>query len=214
MGSAGGVDQDHLQKLKTLVDIIEPALVSEHVSWSTADGKAVPDLLPLPFTQEALDTICTNIDLVQNTLGRSILVENPSSYLNWESMMQEPEFLAEIIKRTGCGLLLDVNNIEVSAYNLTFDPFAYIEALPRGIIGEIHLAGYQDNGEIYVDAHNHPVHDRVWQLYEAALARFGDMPTLMEWDNDLPALNVLVSEAAKADARRKIYKRSRHASAA
>ncbi|MCC7036997.1 MAG: DUF692 domain-containing protein [Alphaproteobacteria bacterium] len=205
LGSAGGVSPDHLQKLKTLVDIVQPDLVSEHVSWSAADGKALPDLLPLPMTREALETICANISHVQDVLQRKILVENPSSYLRFAGQeMAEPAFLAAVAKTTGCGILLDVNNIAVSAHNMDFDAAAYIDALPPGIVGEIHLAGYQVNtiggDSIFIDAHNHAVYDGVWDLYARALARFGDVPTLVEWDADLPPLPVLVAEAAKADA--------------
>ncbi len=219
LGSAGGVSEDHLQKLKTLVDIVQPALVSEHVSWSAADGKALPDLLPLPMTREALDTICANICHVQDVLQRKILVENPSSYLRFAGQeMAEPAFLAEIAKKTGCGILLDVNNIAVSAHNMDFDPRAYVDALPLGIIGEIHLAGYQVNTvgahDIFIDAHNHTVYDGVWDLYAQALARFGDMPTLMEWDSDLPTLPELVAEAAKADAVRARICEVKHAKTA
>lgn len=205
LGSAGGVSAEHLQKLKTLVDIVQPALVSEHVSWNAADGKTLPDLLPLPMTHEALETICANISHVQDTLQRKILVENPSSYLRFAGQeMAEPAFMAEVAKTTGCGTLLDVNNIAVSAHNMNFDAAAYIDALPLGIVGEIHLAGYQVNrigtDSIFIDAHNHAVYDGVWDLYAQALARFGDIPTLVEWDADLPPLSLLVAEAAKADA--------------
>lgn len=205
LGSAGGVSADHLQKLKTLVDIVQPDLVSEHVSWNAADGKALPDLLPLPMTREALGAICANINHVQDVLQRKILVENPSSYLRFAGQeMAEPAFLAEVAKTTGCGILLDVNNIAVSAHNMNFDAAAYIDTLPQGIVGEIHLAGYQVNtigdGSIFIDAHNHAVYDGVWDLYAQALARFGDVPTLVEWDADLPLLPLLVAEAAKADA--------------
>lgn len=205
LGSAGGVSMEHLQKLKILADIVDPAMVSEHVSWSSLDGRGVPDLLPLPMTREALGVVCANIAHVQDFLRRPILVENPSSYLAFSSSeMEEPQFIAEIIKRTGCGLLLDVNNIHVSAHNIGFDARAYLDALPRGIVGEIHLAGYQENDAdghpIYIDAHNHPVYAPVWDLYRAALARFGDMPTLIEWDSDLPPLETLLDEARKADA--------------
>ncbi len=204
LGSAGGVSVDHLEKLKTLVDIAQPDLVSEHVSWSAADGKSLPDLLPLPMTREALAAICANISRVQDVLQRKILVENPSSYLRFTGQeLAEPEFMAEVARATGCGILLDVNNIAVSAHNMDFDPAAYIDALPRGIVGEIHLAGYQVNkvgaDSIFIDAHNHAVYDGVWDLYAQALARFGDIPTLVEWDADLPPLSLLVAEAAKAD---------------
>ncbi|MBI1215620.1 MAG: DUF692 family protein [Alphaproteobacteria bacterium] len=204
LGAAEGVDDAHLQKLKALADIVQPVLMSEHVSWSRAAGVAVPDLLPLPMTQEALAAICRNIEHVQETLGRAILVENPSSYMEFEGMeMNEPEMIARIIERTGCGLLLDVNNIYVSAHNLGFDAKAYLDAIPQGIVGEIHLAGYHVNevagDDVFIDAHNNPVYDPVWDLYEAALARFGDIPTLIEWDSDLPVLSRLLEEAQKAD---------------
>lgn len=219
LGSAGGVSEEHLFKLKALIDIVQPALVSEHVSWSVADGKAVPDLLPLPMTREALETICANISHVQDMLQRQILVENPSSYLRFAGQeMAEPAFLAAVAKTTGCGILLDVNNIAVSAHNMNFDAAAYIDALPKGIVGEIHLAGYQVNTvgdeSIFIDAHNHAVYDEVWDLYALALSRFGDAPTLVEWDADLPSLPLLVAEAAKADAVRARICEVKHAKTA
>ncbi|MDF3024417.1 MAG: hypothetical protein K0R10_1778 [Alphaproteobacteria bacterium] len=204
LGSAGGVSEEHLQKLKTLVDIVQPALVSEHVSWSAADGKSVPDLLPLPMTREALGILCANISRVQDVLQRKIFVENPSSYLSFTGAeMAEAAFLGDAAQKTGCGILLDVNNIHVSAHNMNFDARAYVDALPVGMVGEIHVAGYQVNtigtDEFFIDAHNHPVYDDVWSLYAHALSRFGDTPTLVEWDADLPPLAVLVAEARKAD---------------
>lgn len=211
LGSADGVSEDHLRKLKQLVLSVEPALVSDHISWSRIGGVAVPDLLPLPLTKEALDILCANIDRTQDFLERTILVENPSACLAFtDAEMTEPEFITQALRRTGCGLLLDVNNIHVGAGNLGFDPFSYIDALPQDLaIGEIHLAGFQENivdgKALLVDAHNHPVYDAVWPLYRHALARFGDVPTLVEWDNDLPALSVLVAEAAKADLIRKNF---------
>ncbi|MEZ0261908.1 MAG: DUF692 family multinuclear iron-containing protein [Alphaproteobacteria bacterium] len=214
LGSAGGVSSEHLSKLAALVAAVDPILVSEHVSWSSADGKSVPDLLPLPMTNEALDTICANVSHVQDVLKRTILVENPSSYLAFtQPELEEPAFLAEIAKRTGCGLLLDVNNIHVSAHNLGFDARAYIAAIPQGIVKEIHLAGYQVNevegAEIFIDAHNQAVHEPVWSLYRDALARFGDTPTVIEWDSDLPALTRLVAEAHKADVMRDAARKGR-----
>ncbi len=214
LGTAGGVSAEHLAKLAALVSAVDPVLVSEHVSWSSADGKSVPDLLPLPMTNEALDTICANVSHVQDVLKRAILVENPSSYLSFaQPELEEPAFLAEIIRRTGCGLLLDVNNIHVSGHNLGFDPRAYLDAIPQGIVKEIHLAGYQvneiDSGEIFIDAHNQAVHEPVWALYRDALARFGDTPTLIEWDNDLPTLARLVAEAQKADVMRDAARKGR-----
>lgn len=204
LGSAEGVSGEHLRKLAALVAQVQPVLVSEHISWSSADGKSVPDLLPLPMTKDALGSICANIAKGQDVLKRQILVENPSSYLAFSGReMTEPEFITEIIKRTGCGLLLDINNIHVSAHNMGGDARAYLDGIPKGAAQEIHLAGYHVNNvggrEIFVDAHNHAVYDAVWDLYRLALDKFGDVATLIEWDSDLPALNVLLGEAKKAD---------------
>jgi uncharacterized protein (UPF0276 family) len=215
LGTAGGVSLEHLARLAELVRRVEPVLVSEHISWSSAGGRTVPDLLPLPMTKEALAALCANIDRVQEALGRAILVENPSSYLAFTGFdMTEPAFITETAKRTGCGLLLDVNNIHVSAHNLGFDARAYLKALPRGIVGEIHLAGYEVNAvkenEIFIDAHNHAVYPAVWELYAEALGHFGDVPTLVEWDSDLPPLNTLLGEAKKADGLRKQAKEKGH----
>jgi uncharacterized protein (UPF0276 family) len=204
LGSADGVREAHLDKLKTLVDHVAPALISEHISWSGIGGTAVPDLLPLPMTSEALAVVAANIQKVQDRLQRRILVENPSSYLSFkDSEMPEPAFLAEVARRTGCGLLLDINNIHVSAHNLGFDAAEYLRQIPREAVGEIHLAGYQINRvgthDVFIDAHNHAVYDAVWDLYATALDMLGDVPTLIEWDSDIPALDVLVAEAHKAD---------------
>lgn len=217
LGSAEGLNAEHLQKLKTLSDRIQPALISEHLSWSGTGGRFTPDLLPLPMTQEALDIIATNVDTAQEKLGRAILVENPSAYLSFREVeMTEPEFLSALAKRTGCGILLDVNNIYVSAHNTAaFSAAGYLSALPGHAIGEIHVAGHQVNTTeketILIDAHNNPVCDDVWDLYEMALALFGDIPTLIEWDNDLPPLQRLVREARTADAiRARLRQEKRH----
>lgn len=205
LGSADGLDETHIEKLKQLAERVEPAVISEHVSWSSINRVSVPDLLPVPLTFEALDVLSQNIDHLQNRLGRTVLVENPSSYLTFkERDMDEAAFLTALCNRTGCGLLLDINNIHVSARNTDFDAGEYLQSIPPALIGEIHLAGYQANtvddiAEIYIDAHNQPVHPPVWELYEAALNIFGDKPTLIEWDNDLPPLQVLLEEAYKAD---------------
>lgn len=205
LGSANGLCDQHLQKLKTLVKEIDPVLVSEHISWSGTDTIAVPDLLPLPYTQEAFDILVQNIDHVQNTLHRPILVENPSSYLRFKQAdMGEPDFLNQLAQTTGCGLLLDINNIHVSAHNTGFDARAYLDKINADAVREIHLAGYQvnttNNGDtIYIDAHNHPVYDSVWSLYEQALSRFGNTATLIEWDSNIPPLDTLIKEAQKAD---------------
>lgn len=190
----------HLDKLKALVDRIEPAAVSEHLCWSAVDGHFLNDLLPLPYTREALATVCERIDEAQTVLGRSILIENLSSYLCFAGAdLPEWEFVAEVAKRTGCGILLDVNNIHVSARNLGFDPLDFLAAIPPASVGEIHLAGYEEEGGLLVDTHSRPVQPAVWELYGEALARFGPRPTLIEWDNDIPPLDVLLAEANKAE---------------
>lgn len=207
LGSADGLCDTHLAKLKALVDRVDPVMLSEHLSWSEAGGIAVPDLLPLPMTQEALGIVARNIDKAQDRLQRRILIENPSSYLSFtQNDMSEPEFLVALARRTGCGVLLDVNNIHVSAHNTGFDTVDYLRRIPKGIVEEIHLAGYQinraDGQDIFIDAHNHAVHDAVWALYALALETLGDVPTLIEWDRDIPPLETLVAEAHKADALR------------
>lgn len=211
LGSSGGVSAAHLTKLKNLTNAIDPLLVSDHISWSGFDGRHVPDLLPLPYSDEALDTICRNIDHVQETLGRRILVENPSIYLAPTSQRSEVEFITALTQRTGCGLLLDINNIYVSAFNTGFNAAQYIADLPQDIVGEIHLAGHENKGDVLIDAHNNLVADDVWTLYAAALQKFGDINTLIEWDSDLPPLDILLSEAAKAD---DLRLKARHAKAA
>ena len=206
LGTAGDIDARHLSRLRSLVDRVEPSLVSEHLSWSTAGGAYLNHLLPLPYTDESLDVVAGHIHEVQDTLGRRILVENPSSYLRFRhSSMAEPHFLAELVRRTGCGLLCDVNNIYVSAWNLGFDAESYLDALPVSAIGEIHLAGHlandADGQTILIDDHGSRVAAPVWKLYQRALARFGPVPTLIEWDIDIPELSVLLGEAAVADRR-------------
>jgi uncharacterized protein len=205
LGSAEGIDEDHLDRLARLVERLEPMRVSEHLSWSVADGIYFNDLLPLPYTEEALDLVAANVERAQARLGRSILIENPSSYLRYRhSTIAEPEFLAELVRRTGCGLLCDVNNIHVSGRNLGFDASAYLAALPAAAVAEVHLAGHHVNPvggrEILIDDHGSAVAETVWALYAEALDWFGPQPTLIEWDCRLPALSVLLGEAAKADA--------------
>jgi uncharacterized protein (UPF0276 family) len=204
LGGTDGVDAGHLDRLAALVERLDPLLVSEHLSWSIVEGVYLNDLLPLPYTEEALDVTARHIDQVQARLGRPILVENPSSYLRYRhSTMAEPAFLAELARRTGCGLLCDINNIHVSGRNLGFDPLAYLAALPGAAIGEFHLAGHcindVDGQEILIDDHGSAVAEPVWALYRAAIMRFGRRPTLVEWDSRLPELPVLLGEAAKAD---------------
>ena len=206
LGSADGLDRDHLARISQAVARYEPALVSEHLSWSVTDGRYLADLLPLPLTEEALDVVCRNVDQAQNFLQCRILIENPASYLRYRhSTILEWEFLAAIGTRTGCGILCDVNNIYVSAGNHGWDALAYLEALPPTAIGEIHLAGHSirklDGGaELRIDDHGSRVASAVWALYTEALDRFGPVPTLIEWDTNVPALDVLLDEAARARA--------------
>jgi uncharacterized protein (UPF0276 family) len=215
LGSSDALSRDHLRKLKALADRIEPAAVSEHLCWSSIGGRFLNDLLPLPYTYAALDIVCAHVDEVQDFLGRRILVENVSSYLRFAAAeMPEWEFVAAVARRTGCDLLLDVNNIYVSARNHGFDARTYLAAMPAERIGEIHLAGYEDDDGLLIDTHSRPVHAPVWQLYAETLARFGPVATLIEWDNDIPALAVLVAEAAKAERMLIDVRESRHARAA
>lgn len=205
LGSEDGLDRLHLERLARLVERIEPVLVSEHLSWSVAGGAYLNHLLPLPYTEEALDVVSRHVAHAQERLRRRLLVENPSSYLRFRhSPIPEPEFLNELARRTGCGLLCDVNNLYVSGRNLGWDPAAYLEIVAPDAVGEIHLAGHAvndaDGRPILIDDHGSPVAPAVWALYERALARFGAVPTLVEWDTDVPPLPVLLAQAAAADA--------------
>ena len=205
LGSAEGVDRTHLARVRTALERFEPALVSEHLSFSVAGGDYLADLLPLPMTEEALAVVSRNVEQAQAHLGRRILLENPSTYFRFRhSTIPEWEFLAEVARRTGCGILCDVNNIYVSACNHAFSPAAYLEALPASAVGEIHLAGHAvrecaDGQTVRIDDHGSRVAPEVWALYADALARFGPVPTLIEWDTDIPPLRVLMDEAALAD---------------
>ena len=200
LGSADPLDAAHLKKLKRLVDWLDPMLVSEHLCWVGVNGRFLNDLLPLPYTQEALHHVVSRVQQVQDYLGRQILVENVSSYLEFaDSTIPEWEFVSAVAKHAGCRLLLDVNNIHVNATNHGFDPIAYINAIEIGSVGEIHLAGFQDTGEILIDTHGSAVSDEVWKLYAHAIRRPGPVPTLIEWDTDIPALDVLLGEAHKAN---------------
>jgi len=200
------VREQHLQQIKKTVDWLQPSMISDHLSWSASDGvHYLPDLLPIPYTEEAFDVVCQNINRVQDVLQRQILIENPSSYLSFnDSTILEWDFLAELSKSTGCGLLLDVNNIYVSAFNHGFDALTYLESLPVEAVKEVHLAGYSidiiEGKEVYIDTHGQKVYDGVWQLYEKAIQRFGEVPTLIEWDTDVPELSVLLAEKKKAEA--------------
>jgi uncharacterized protein (UPF0276 family) len=204
LGSASGVDPEHLQRFKTLIARTEPFLVSDHLSWSVSDGIYLNDLLPLPYTEETLDIVAKNVCTVQDAFARRILVEIPSRYLHFRhSTIPEPEFLAELARRTGCGILLDVNNIFVSCANLDLDAECYLEALVGSDIGEIHLAGHsrvsRGGAEILIDDHASVVSKPVWRLYEMALKRFGLVPSLVEWDKDLPDFDTLIGEAHTAE---------------
>jgi hypothetical protein len=205
LGSADPLDLTHLRLLKRLVDRFQPALVSEHCCWVSVNGTFLNDLLPLPYTEEALDHMIRRVGQVQDVLGRQILIENPSSYLEFNhSTIREWDFLAQLAGQSGCGLLVDVNNIYVSSRNNGFDPYDYLQHIPPHHVGEIHLAGFSINRygerEILIDTHSARVWPAVWDLYEAAVRRFGPVPTLIEWDTDLPDLDTLIAEARHADA--------------
>ena len=201
LGSADRLADEHLAKLKRLVDRVEPALVSEHLCWGGVGGVHFNDLLPLPHTGETLALLADRIDRVQSTLKRRILIENLSAYVEFrDSDMTETAFLAELARRTGCGLLLDVNNLYVNAINFGFDPVARLAELDGATIGQMHLAGHTVVDDCLIDTHGSLVVDPVWSLYAEACRRFGPKPTLIEWDTDLPALDVLLSEAARATA--------------
>lgn len=211
LGSAEGLDLRHLEKLKNLIKIIDPFLVSDHISWGylATSKRHLNDLLPLPYNRETLETICANISQMQDFLKREILIENPSAYLVFKnSEISEFELINKIAKKTGCKLLLDVNNVFVSASNnAKFDTENYLKKIDKKIVKEIHLAGHskseifdgQAHKEILIDTHNDKVCDKVWQLYEVAIKRFGEVPTLIEWDQDFPEFKVLLDEAKKAE---------------
>lgn len=204
IGAPQPLDGAHLKRLRELADRYEPGLFSEHLAWSSHDAGFFNDLLPLPYTRETLDTVARHVDQVQEAMGRRMLIENPSTYVAFaHGEMEETEFIRALAQRTGCGLLLDVNNIVVSATNHGFDPLAYVKAFPLEHVGEIHLAGHDrqpepDGGELLIDAHDRAVSDPVWNLYERVIALAGPRPTLIEWDNDVPGWEILVAEADKA----------------
>jgi uncharacterized protein (UPF0276 family) len=206
LGSVEGLDIAHLERIRRVAERVEPALMSEHIAWSIANGTYLADLLPLPMTEEALAVVCRHVDQVQNYMKRRILVENPSTYLRFEhSTIAEWEFMTAVAERTGCGILCDVNNIYVSAHNHGWDASTYLAALPPAAIGEIHLAGHSvrtlpDGGTLRIDDHGSHVIAEVWALYREALARFGPVPTLIEWDTGVPPLDVLLGEAHFAGA--------------
>ncbi|RFU11935.1 DUF692 domain-containing protein [Rhodobacteraceae bacterium W635] len=204
IGGEGPLDPEHLARLRHLCDWLGPASFSEHLAWSTHGDHFLNDLLPLPYTEATLARVCTHIDTLQEAIGRQMLLENPSTYLAFEnSTMDEVTFLSEIAKRTGCGLLLDVNNVFVSATNQNWDPVAYIDAFPLAQVGEIHLGGHDEEEDehgapLLIDSHGREVVDPVWTLYAHTIARAGAKPTLIEWDTDVPDFPVLAAEAARA----------------
>nr|WP_199065726.1 DUF692 domain-containing protein [Chromobacterium sp. ASV5] len=201
LGSSSRPDAGHLASLKHLVDELNPASVSEHLSFNHSASRYVNDLLPIPYTRAALDAIAGHVAETQDALRRPILLENLSSYVEFPgNEMHEGEFLAELVRITGCGILLDVNNLYVNRVNLGVDTDAVLNALPADAIGEIHLAGYTRRDGLLVDTHSQPVHPEVWDFYREAIARFGPRPTLIEWDLDIPPLETLLAEAAAAQA--------------
>lgn len=205
IGSADELNWAHLKKLRDLVLKINPCLVSDHLCWSSIHGQHLHDLLPLPYTEEALLHVVDRIQQIQDYLQRQILIENISSYITHaQSTLKEEEFLSEIANRAGCGILLDVNNLYVNAYNLNFDPMSYIRHLPAHLVQEIHLAGFSQSTikekEVLIDTHDHPVSQAVWELFQTVIQHMGVKPTIIEWDQDLPSLETLCLQAEQAEA--------------
>lgn len=199
LGSADPINKHYLNKLKQLAERFKPAQISDHLSWVSLNNHYAHELLPFPYTREAVNIISDKINQVQDYLGHPLLVENPSTYLAFNcSEMTEPEFINALIDKTDCELLIDINNVFVSASNHDFDANEYIRQIPAHKVKEIHLAGYDDRGAYLYDTHGHRVHDSVWDLYKNALLQFGEVPTLIEWDTDIPSFGVLQQEAAKA----------------
>jgi uncharacterized protein (UPF0276 family) len=207
IGSAGGVDRVHAERVRTLIDAVDPVLVSGHLAWSTHAGEYLNDLLPLPYTDETLQVAAAHLREVQDTLGRPYLIENPSSYVGFSgSTMTEVEFLCELVHRTDCQLLCDVSNVYLSAHNMGYDSYQYIDSLPANAIGELHLGGFtaeadpgNPDAELLVDTHATRIAEPAWELYAHAIRRFGAKPTLIEWDNDIPTLPTLLAEATHAN---------------
>jgi uncharacterized protein (UPF0276 family) len=217
LGSTDELNWNHLKKLRDLIDRIQPCLVSEHLSWSSINGQYLHDLLPLPYTEETLQHLVSRIQQTQDYLQRQILIENISSYVQFTSAMPEQDFLSALAKQSGCGILLDINNIYVSAMNLDFDPEKYIDAIPPELVQELHLAGFSSsiiNGkEVLIDSHNRAIVPAVWDLYRYAIEHLGLKPSIIEWDSDLPSLETLCLEAYRAESiMREIYATAKHAS--
>jgi hypothetical protein len=201
LGSTDPIDHTHLHKLNVLIDRFEPTFVSEHLSWCSVGGRFFNDLLPLPYTAESLDHVCARIDEVQTILKRPLLIENITRYLTWQdSTVPEGEFMAEVVRTTGCGILLNINNVYVNAVNFRLDPLEFLRAIPAQAVWEIHLAGFDRFERWLIDTHGQVVHPDVWTLYHWAIDHFGPRPTLIEWDTNLPPLRVLVDQATQADA--------------
>lgn len=205
IGGQRGLDPAHLDRLRRLCDRYEPDSFSEHLAWSSHGADYLNDLLPLPYTEETLALVCAHVDAVQSALGRRMLLENPATYLQFaQSTIPETAFLAEVARRTGCGLLLDVNNVFVSCTNHGCDPRSWLAEIPLDLVGEIHLGGHDSedlpSGPLLIDSHGRAVADPVWQLYAEVIGRAGPLPTLVEWDNDLPEWAVLAAEASRAGA--------------
>ena len=207
IGSADGIDHAHLDRLRRLIDLVDPVLVSGHLAWSTQNGAYLNDLLPLPYSDETLALVSDHLAQVQDTLGRPFLIENPSSYVAFShSTMSELEFLQALVARTGCQLLCDVSNIFVGGHNMGYDPYAFLEGLPADAVAELHLGGFTPEEDeatpgatLLIDTHAHGIAEPVWELYARATERFSSAPTLIEWDNDLPELSVLTGEAERAN---------------
>jgi uncharacterized protein len=201
IGSTDPLDREYLAAVKQLAGRIEPAWISDHLCWTGVEGRNMHDLLPLPYTEEALATVATRVGEVQDALGRQLLLENVSSYLTYrDSDMSEWEFLSEVARRADCAILLDINNIYVSSVNHGFDPSRYLRAVPKERVRQFHLAGHSDMGGHLIDTHDHPIAAPVWALYREAVAHFGGVPTMIERDDNIPPLNELVAELAVARA--------------
>jgi uncharacterized protein (UPF0276 family) len=215
LGSAEPIDREYLRRLKRLCDRVRPAIVSDHLCWTGLGGHNSHDLLPLPFTEEAVRATASKIRTVQDALERRILVENVSSYVEHAtSRMSEVDFVAAVVAEADCGILLDVNNLYVNARNHGIDPERYLALLPAGRVGQMHLAGHEDHGDLVIDTHDHPVSGAVWNLYRAAVARFGPVPTLVEWDAAIPPLGVVLAEAGRAEAIQASTEEALHAATA
>ena len=208
IGSIDGIDRDHVRRLRPLIDAVDPFLVSGHLAWSTHAGVYLNDLLPLPYEETTLELLARHLDEVQNELGRAYVVENPSSYVAFRtSTMTELEFLNELVNRTGCRLLCDVSNVYLSGHNMGYDPYPFLDGLPSGAIAELHLGGFTAEDDaatpgrtLLVDTHASRVTEPVWRLYAHAVSRFGPAPTIIEWDDEIPALATITEEAQRADA--------------